>query len=108
MGQQVASNTRQRDLLVVDSVLAINMNTVVSCHTSLTSSNTLGSVEIIPLLRAVARGAAHLATLVESGGTVACCSRRRASTELAVNQVVMSIVAPVGDSGVVSDACPDG
>ena len=93
---------------MVNSVLAINVDVVVSTHALLASSAMLGSVKVAALVRVGASGAAHLAALVESGGAVGRRSCRRASAELAVYQVVMSIVTLVSDSRVVGDACPNG
>lgn len=88
------------------SVLAVDLNVVVA-HAPLVSKATLGNVEVIALLCIAAGGAAHLAALVENGGAVRCRGCRRALTELAVDQVVMSVVASVGNGRIVGDTCPE-
>lgn len=89
------------------SVLAVDLNVIVA-HTPLASETTLENVDVVALLCVAASGAAHLVALVEDSGAVRCCGCRRALTELAVDQVVMSVVTSVGNGGIVCDTCPDG
>lgn len=88
------------------SVLAVNLNVVVA-QAPLANRATLRNIKVVALLCVAAGGAAHLAALVENGGAVRCRSRRRALTKFAVDEVV-SVVASVGNGGIVGDTCPDG
>lgn len=88
------------------SVLSINVDIVVA-HAPLPSRAALRDFEIVTLLCIAASAAPHLAALVENSGAVRCCGCRRALAELAVDEMMMSIVASIGDGGIISHTCPD-
>lgn len=88
-------------------VLAVDTNVVVA-DALLSSNTTLSKIEVITLLCITTGAAAHLAALVASSGAFGNRSRRGALARLTVDQAVVSVMASVGNGGIIGDTSPDG